>query len=180
MVSSRCKMIVKEELKKLGLHYTSVGLGGVEIVEDISVGQRLQIKMALSMAGFELMDDKRSMLVEKVKNVIIDLVHYTDDELLKTNFSDYLAFKLNYDYNYLSNLFSEEEGITIEHFILLHKTERVKELISNNELNFSEIAWKLHYSSLGHLSNQFKKITGLTPSFFKALTDKHRISLENV
>jgi AraC-like DNA-binding protein len=125
------------------------------------------------------MDDKRAMLIEKIKNVIIEMVHYTD-ELPKINFSDFLAEKLNYDYTYLANLFSETEGTTIEHFILLHKIERVKELIIYDELNLTEIAWKLHYSSVAALSNQFKKITGLTPTFFKSLKHKRRSTLENV
>jgi AraC-like DNA-binding protein len=125
------------------------------------------------------MDDKKAILIEKIKNVIIEMVHYTD-ELPETNFSDYLSKKLNYDYTYLSNLFSETEATTIEHFIMLHKIERVKELIIYDELNLTEIAFKLHYSSVSHLSNQFKKITGLTPSFFKSLKDKKRSTLEDV
>jgi AraC-like DNA-binding protein len=125
------------------------------------------------------MDDKRAMLIEKIKNVIVEMVHYTD-ELPKVNFSDYLSEKLNYDYTYLANLFSETEGTTIEHFIIMHKIERVKELIIYDELNLTEIAWKLHYSSVAHLSNQFKKITGLTPSFFKSLKHKKRRTLEKV
>lgn len=172
-------MLVKEELKKLGLHYVAVDLGEVEIMEDITQQQREQIKIALLKSGLELMDNKKAMLIEKIKNVIIEMVHYTD-ELPKTNFSDYLAEKLNYDYTYLANLFSETEGTTIEHFIIIHKIERVKELIIYDELNLTEIAWKLHYSSVAALSNQFKKITGLTPSFFKSLKHKRRSALENV
>jgi len=179
MVSIRCKMLVKEELKKLGLHYAAVDLGEVEIMENITEQEREQIKIALLKSGLELMDDKRAMLIEKIKNVIVEMVHYTD-ELPKTNFSDYLSQKLDYDYTYLSNLFSETEGTTIEHFILLHKIERVKELIIYDELNLTEIAWKLRYSSVAALSNQFKKITGLTPSFFKSLKHKKRSTLENV
>jgi len=179
MVSIRCQMIVKEELKKLGLHYISVKLGEVDVMEKITKEQRLQVKEALLRSGLELMDDKNAMLIEKIKNVIIEMVHYSD-EIPKTNFSVYLSGKLNYDYTYLSNLFSETEGTTIEHFIMLHKIERVKELIIYDELNLTEIAYKLHYSSVAHLSNQFKKITGLTPSFFKSLKHKKRITLENV
>ena len=179
MVSIRCKMMVKEELKKLGLHYVTVDLGEVDIMENITMEQREQFKIALLRSGLELMDDKRAMLIEKIKNVIIEMVHYTD-ELPKINFSDFLAEKLNYDYTYLANLFSETEGTTIEHFILLHKIERVKELIIYDELNLTEIAWKLHYSSVAALSNQFKKITGLTPTFFKSLKHKRRSTLENV
>lgn len=179
MVSARCKMKVKAELKKLGLHFITIDLGEVEIMESITKVQTEQIKVALLKSGLELMDDKNAMLIEKIKNVIIEMVHHSD-ELPKVNFSNFLSEKLKYDYTYLSNLFSETEGTTIEHFILLHKIERVKELIIYGELNLTEIAFKLHYSSVSHLSNQFKKITGLTPSFFKSLKDKKRTSLENV
>src|SRR5665647_1757965 len=161
MVSMRCKMVVKEELKKLGLHFIIVDMGVVDIMENISAEQREKIRIALLKSGLELMDDKKAVLIEKIKNVIIEMVHYTD-ELPKTNFSDYLSEKLNHDYTYLSKLFSESGGTTIEHFILLHKIERVKELIIYDELNLTEIARKLHYSSVAHLSNQFRKITGLT------------------
>jgi len=179
MVSIRCKMVVKEELRKLGLHFTTVDLGTVEVMENITQEQRDQLKIALLKSGLELMDDKKAILIEKIQNVIVEMIHY-EDELPKVNFSDYLSEKLNYDYTYLANLFSETKGITIEHFIILHKIERVKELIIYDELNLSEIAWKLHYSSVAHLSNQFKKITGLTPSFFKSLKHKKRTTLENV
>jgi AraC-like DNA-binding protein len=179
MVSIRCKMLVKAELKKLGLHYANVDLGVVEVMENITEQQHEQLKSALLKSGLELMEDKRAILIEKIQNVIIEMIHY-EDELPKVNFSDYLSEKLNYDYTYLANLFSETKGITIEHFIILHKIERVKELIIYNELNLSEIAWRLHYSSVAHLSNQFKKITGLTPSYFKSLKRKKRSTLENV
>jgi AraC-like DNA-binding protein len=179
MVSIRCKMIVKEKLKELGLPYTVVNLGEVELTKNITQQQREQLKKALLKSGLELMEDKKAILIEQIKNVIIEMVHYAD-ELPKTNFSDYLSKKLNYDYTYLSNLFSETEATTIEHFIMLHKIERVKELIIYDELNLTEIAYKLHYSSVAHLSNQFKKITGLTPSFFKSLKDKKRNTLEDV
>ena len=172
-------MVVKEELEKLGLHTLSIDLGTVDLIETISKQQRDELKVALLKSGLELMDDKRAILIERIQNVIIEMVHY-EDELPKTNFSDYLSEKLEHDYTYLANLFSETKGTTIEHFIILHKIERVKELIIYNELNLSEIAWKLHYSSVAHLSNQFKKITGLTPSFFKSLKHKKRITLENV
>ncbi len=179
MVSIRCKMIVREELKKLGLHYLAVNLGEVDLMENITEKQRGQIKAALLKSGLELMDDKKSMLIEKIKNIIVEMVHYSD-ELPKIKFSEYLAEKLNYDYTYLASLFSETEGVTIEHFIIIHKIEKVKELIMYDELNLTEIAWKLHYSSVAYLSAQFKKITGLTPSFFKSLKDKKRNSLENI
>ena len=125
------------------------------------------------------MDDKKAVLIEKIKNAIIEMVHYKD-ELPKTNFSDYLSEKLNYDYTYLANLFSEVQGTTIEKFIISHKIERVKELIIYDELNLTEIAWNMHYSSVAHLSNQFRKITGLTPSHFKKLKDKRRKAIEDV
>jgi len=172
-------MMVKEELKKLGLHYVIVNLGVVEIMEDITTEMREQLKIALLKSGLELMDDKKAMLIEKIKNIIIEMVHYAD-ELPYTNFSDYLSQKLNYDYTYLANLFKETEATTIEHFIILHKIERIKELIMYDELNLTEIAWKLHYSSVAHLSTQFKKATGLTPSHFKQLKNKRRSNLEDV
>jgi len=167
MVSNRCKMLVKDELKKLGLHYI-VNMGEADIMEDITSEQREQIRIALRESGLELMDDKKAVLIERIKTVIIEMVHYTD-ELPKTNFSDYLSEKLNHDYTYLANLFSEVEGTTIEKFIISHKIERVKELIIYDEVNLTEIAWIMHYSSVAHLSNQFKKVTGLTPSHFKQL-----------
>ena len=178
MVSSRCKMLVKEELKKLNLHYI-VDMGSVDIMENITAGQREQIKVALLQSGLELMDDKKAVLIEKIKNVIIEMVHYTD-EMPKTNFSDFLSEKLNHDYTYLANLFSEVEGTTIEKFIISHKIERVKELIIYDELNLTEIAWMMHYSSVAHLSNQFKKVTGLSPSHFKQLKNKRRSPIEEI
>jgi AraC-like DNA-binding protein len=172
-------MVVKSELEKLGLHYTSVELGEAEIREDISPEQMNLLNIALKKTGLELMDDKKSILVEKIKTIIIEQVHYTDDQF-KINLSDYLSEKLNHDYTYLSNLFSEVKGTTIEQFYLSHKIEKVKELLVYDELNLTEIAYKLHYSSVAHLSNQFKKITGLTPSHFKDLKHKRRSTLENV
>ena len=179
MVSIRCKMLVKSELDKLGLHYILVDLGEVEIMEDISAEQRDKLKIALLKSGLELMDDKKAILIEKVKNVIVEMVHYTD-EVPKTNFSDYLSEKLNHDYTYLANLFSEVTGITIEHFIIAHKIEHVKELLLYDELTLTEISYRLNYSSVAHLSYQFKKVTGLTPSYFKQLKHKRRSTLENV
>ncbi len=179
MVSIRCKLIVKSELEKLGIPYSSVDLGEAVLPEDISKEKQQQLKAALKISGLELMDDRKSILIEKIKNVIIEMVHYTDDQI-KVNFSEYLSDKLNYDYTYLSNLFTEVQGTTIEKFIIFHKIERVKELIVYDELNLSEIAYKLHYSSVAHLSNQFKKITGLTPSHFKKLKEKKRTNLENI
>lgn len=179
MVSNRCKMAVKEELKKLGLHFIVVDLGEVEIMENITPEQREILKSELLASGLELMDDKRAILIEKIKNAVVEMVHYSD-ELIKVNFSDYLSQKLNHDYTYLSNLFSEVQGCTIEHFIISHKIERIKELIIYDELSISEIAWKLNYSSLAHLSNQFKKVTGLTPSHFKQLKNKLRTPIEEI
>jgi AraC-like DNA-binding protein len=179
MVSNRCKMIVKSELEKLGLHYIIVQLGEVEIMENISVEQKNLLNVGLNKSGLSLMDDKKSVLVEKIKIIVVELIHYSE-ELLKVNFSDYLSEKLNYDYTYLANLFSENQGTTIERFIITHKIERVKELLVYDELSLTEIAYKLHYSSVAHLSNQFKKMTGLTPSHFKKLKHKRRTTLENV
>jgi AraC-like DNA-binding protein len=179
MVSIRCKMIVEEELRKLGIHHKVINLGEVETLDDINPVQRDQLSSVLLLSGLELMEDRKAMLIEKIKNAIVEMVHYTDT-LPKINFSNYLSEKLDYDYTYLSNLFSETEGTTIEHFILTHKIERVKELIIYDELNLTEIAFKLHYSSVSHLSNQFKKITGLTPSFFKSMKNKKRRNLENL
>ena len=179
MVSNRCKIMVKEELKKLGLHFILVDLGEVDVMEDISEEQREQLKAALLESGLELMDDKRAILIEKIKNVIIQMVHHTD-EIIKSNFSDYLSEKLNHDYTYLANLFSEVQGTTIAQFLISHKVERIKELIIYDELNISEIAWKMNYSSVAHLSNQFKKVTGLTPSHFKQLKDKRRSPIEDI
>lgn len=180
MVSNRCKQAVKDELKKLGLHFIIVDLGEVEIMENINSEMRDQLKLDLLAIGFELMDDKKAMLIEKIKNAIIELVHHSDDDLIKTNFSEYLSQKLNHNYTYLANLFSEVQGTNIEHFIISHKIERIKELIIYDELNLTEISYKMNYSSVAHLSNQFKKMTGLTPSHFKQLKDKRRTPIEEV
>ena len=154
MVSMRCKMAVKAELDRLGLHYTKVELGEVEIMENITEEQRIHLKTELLKSGLELMDDQRSILIEKIKNTIVEMVHY-NEELTKINFSDYLSEKLKHDYTYLANLFSEVTGFTIEHYIIDHKIERVKELLLYDELNLTEISYKLNYSSVAHLSNQF-------------------------
>jgi AraC-like DNA-binding protein len=179
MVSNRCKIVVKEVLKELGLHFMVVDLGEVEVMENVSPEDREKIKIGLHEAGLELMDDKRAVLIEKIKNVIVQMVHHTD-EMIKMNFSDFLSEKLNHDYTYLANLFSEVQGTTIEQFIISHKVERIKELIIYGELNITEIAWKMNYSSVAHLSNQFKKVTGLSPSHFKQLKDKRRSPIEEV
>jgi AraC-like DNA-binding protein len=179
MVSARCKMAVKEELNRLGLHFVVVDLGEVEIMEDISADQRAELKVGLLNSGLELMDDKRAMLIERINNVIIEMIHHSD-EVPKTNYSDYISEKLDYDYTYLSNLFSEVKGITIQQFIIVHKIERAKELLLYGELNLTEISYKLHYSSVAHLSNQFKKVTGLTPSDYKKIKDKKRRPIEEI
>ena len=179
MVSLRCKMVVKEELKKLGLHFTTVELGVVEIMEDITNEQRAKLKLALNEAGLELMDDKRAVLIEKIKIVITEMIHYSD-ELPKVNYSEYISKIMGYDYTYLANIFSEVQGITIEHYIIKHKIEKVKELLLYDELNLTEISYLMNYSSVSHLSTQFKKVTGLTPTFFKNLKDKKRTNLDEV
>ena len=172
-------MLVIAELDNLGLEYKAVELGEVDLKSKIQDVELSTFKTALQKWGLELMDDKRSMLIEKIKNVIVEMVHYTD-ELPKTNYSAYISCKLDQDYTYLANLFSEVVGTTIEHFIIGHKIEKVKELLMYDEMSLTEIAEKLHYSSVAHLSNQFKKVTGLTPSYFKHLKHKKRVSLENM
>lgn len=179
MVSLRCKMMVKEELKKLGLRFVFVDLGVVEVLEDITPEQHDQLKINLLKSGLELLDDKKSILIERIKGVIVEMIHYMD-ELPKENYSDFICSKLDYDYTYLSNIFSEVKGITIQQFIIIHKIEKVKELLLYDELSLTEISYKLHYSSVAHLSNQFKKITGLSPSFYKQLKMKRKQTLEQM
>ncbi|HZG99607.1 MAG TPA: helix-turn-helix domain-containing protein [Flavisolibacter sp.] len=179
MVSLRCKLIVKEALTQLGLHVRVLELGEVEISEELTAEALLPLQTALMQYGLELMEDKKSMLIERIKTIIIEMIHYSEEPPL-LNFSSFLSEKLNYDYNYLSNLFSEVKGTTIEHYIIAHKIERAKELLIYNELTLTAIAEKLHYSNVSHLSNQFKKVTGLTPSFFKKMKHKRLIALENL
>ncbi len=179
MISLRCKMLVKEELKKLAIPFGNVDLGTVEMTDNITPVQLLQLKQNLLKSGLELLDDKKSILIEKIKNVIIEMIHYSE-ELPKVNYSDYISSKLEHDYTYPANIFSEVKGITIQQFIIIHKIEKVKELILYDELNFTQIADKLHYSSVAHLSNQFKKVTGLSPSFYKKLKQKRKDNLENI
>ena len=179
MVSIRCKMVVKDALEKLGLHYVILDLGTVEVMKYLTEVEREKLRKMLLLSGLELMDDKKAMLIEKIKNIIIEMVHYTD-ELPKVNYSDYISEKLGLDYTHISKIFSEVKGITIEQFIIAHKIERVKELLLYDELNLTQISYIMNYSSVSHLSKQFKKVTGLTPSFFKQLKDKKRIALENV
>jgi AraC-like DNA-binding protein len=178
MVSQRCKMLVEYELQKIGLHSLVVDLGVIEILEDISMENRETLRANLLTSGLELLEDKKSILIEQIKGVIVEMIHYSEDQP-KVNYSDYISEKLNYDYTYLSNIFSEVKGITIQQFIIVNKIERVKELLLYDELNLTEISYKLNYSSVAHLSNQFKKITGLSPSFYKLLKQKRNNNLEN-
>ena len=179
MVSTPFKMIVRLELEKLGWHCTVIELGRVEIMGAVSPEQVGDIKIALQYYGLELLHDKKSILIEKIKNAVIEMVHYLDDPL-KINFSDYLSAKLNLDYTYLANIFSEDQGLTIEHFIIRHKIELVKQLIRHKDLNLTEISWKLHYSSVAHLSTQFKKVTGITPYQFKQFGRESQMATGNV
>ena len=179
MVCSRCKMVVKDELIKFGLHPTSVELGEVEITEDLSSEKKNKLNHVLQSYGFDLIDNKKSQLIEKIKNEIVELVHYPEDKI-KTNFSEHISKKLHHDYNYLSNLFSEVEGKTIEKYFISQKIEKVKELLKYDELSLSEIADNLGYSSVAYLSNQFKKQTGLTPTFYKSLKQNKRNNLDDL
>jgi len=179
MVSLRCKMIVHQELERLGIKNAVVDLGTVELLDDISSEQRQNLKENLLKTGLEVLDDKKSILIEKIKNVVIEMIHYSD-ELPKENFSDYVSEKLGYDYTYLANTFSEVKGMTLQHFIIINKVEKVKELLLYDELNLTEISYKLNYSSVAHLSNQFKKVTGLSPSFYKQLKQRRLGNLEDL
>ncbi len=179
MVCIRCKLVVQSELEKMGLHCSKVDLGEAEIIENISPDEMKLLDTALRSLGLELMEDRRSVLIEKIKTIIIDLVHYSDDQI-RINLSDYLTEKLHYNYSHLSSLFSESKGKTIEQFYLEHKIEKVKELIIYDELNLTEIAYKMHYSNVAHLSTQFKKMTGMTPSQFKNLKNKYRNTLSDM
>lgn len=179
MVCIRCKMMVKDELTRLGLHFSAVELGEVDVLEELSAVQVESLRQALLKSGLELMDDKKSVLIQKIKNLIVEVVHYSE-EPLAIKFSVYLSEKLNHDYTYLANLFSEVQGTTINKFLIAHRIERVKELLVYNELSLTEIAYRMQYSSVAHLSAQFKKVTGLTPSYFKQLKEKRRNMLDNV
>ena len=179
MVTIRCKMIVKSELAAIGVTFPRIELGEIEIPVELNNDQLEVLKVNLLKSGLELMDDKRSVLIEKIKNVVIEMVHYAS-ELPRVTNSEYISSKLNYNYNYLANLFSEVQSTTLEQFIILHKIEKVKELLVYDELSLTEIAAKLHYSSVSHLSGQFRKITGLTPSHFKKLKDHRRSALDKL
>lgn len=179
MVSLRCKMVVKAAAEELNIPYGNVDLGFIEIDEKLSESVLEKFKAKLLKSGLEILDDKRSILIEKIKNVVIEMVHYAD-EFPKVNFSTYLSEKLGYDYTYLSNLFTEVKGTTIQEFIILHKIEKAKELIMYNEMSIADIAYTLNYSSAAHFSTQFKKVTGLTPSFFKKLKKQRETDLEDL
>ena len=179
MLSARCKTAVKDILRALNLHFIIVDLGEVEIMENLTADQLAELKIALHTTGFELMDNKKAILIERIKTTIIELIHHST-EGIKVNFSHYLSEKLTHDYTYLANLFSAVQGTTIEQFMIAHKVERIKELIIYGELNMTEIAWKMNYSSVAHLSNQFKKVTGLSPSTFKQLKEKRRQPIDEI
>ena len=179
MVSTRCKMVVKSELDNLGLHYGKIELGEVEVRENLTADQHNKLKAILLKSGLELMDDKKAILIEKVKNIIIEMIHYAE-EPHQGNFSDYISQRLHHDYTSLAHLFSEVTGTTIEHYIISNKIERVKELLLYHEYNLTEISYKLNYSSVAHLSSQFKKVTGLTPTFFRQLKIKRLNTPDNV
>ena len=179
MVSIRCKMVVKAALEYLNILYRNLDLGEVELLEDLTPEKREELKTILKKSALVLMDDKKAILIEKIKNIVVEMVHYSD-ELPQVNNSDFLAEKLDYNYTYLAELFAEVTGTTLNNFIIAHKIERVKELLLYDELNLTEISYKLNYSSVSHLSSQFKKITGLTPSYYKQLKRKRRIALEDL
>ncbi len=180
MVCNRCKLVVKQMLEEVGLHPLEVQLGEVQLGETLEPGQVAHLEEKLEALGFELLDDKKQKTIERIKTAVIELIHTQNDQMSRVNHSDYLAEQLARDYSYLSSLFSEVEGITIEKYIIHQKIERVKELLMYDELSLSQIADLLHYSSVQHLSNQFKKVTGLTPSHFKQLKEKKRKSLDEV
>ncbi len=179
MVSLRCKMLVKEELNKLGLTHFNVELGSVEIKEDVSSEKLEVLRLKLLRSGLDLLEDSKSILIERIKSIIIEMIHY-EEEIPKVNYSIYISEKMDYDYTYLANTFSEVKGITIQQYIIFHKIEKVKELLLYEQYTLTEISHILHYSSVGHLSNQFKKVTGLSPSYYKELKYKRNQTLENM
>jgi AraC-like DNA-binding protein len=179
MVCSRCKMVVKDELLKFGLHPTSVALGEVIVSEELNIAQKKQLNQVLLSFGFVLIDDKKSRTIEKIKTAIVELVHYSEEQL-KTNLSDHISRQLNHDYNYLSNLFSEVEGTTIEQYFIAQKIEKVKELLVYDELSLSEISLQMNYSSVSYLSKQFKKVTGFTTTYYKQLKERKRTPIEEL
>lgn len=181
MVSRRCKMLVRSELLDMGHRCLSVELGLAETETELNPTELTDFNQRLLKSGLEILDNKKLILVEKIKTIIIEMIHYSDeDPNSKINDSEYLSETLGYDYNYLSHTFSEAKGITIQQFIILHKIERVKELLLYDELSLTEISYKLHYSSVAHLSNQFKKITSLSPSYFKEIRMRRNQNLEDL
>jgi AraC-like DNA-binding protein len=178
MVSRRCKTMVEERLENLGVNYVVVELGVIEL-KNITTEKREQLKAELHDSGLEILDDIKSILTERVKNIVVEMIHI-NEELPKVNYSDYISEKLGYDYTYLSNVFTEVKGITIQQYIINNKIERVKEFLLYNELSLTEISYRLQYSSVAHLSNQFKKTTGLTPSYFKKMKLKREDNLEDL
>lgn len=172
-------MVLKSELEKLGLKPISIELGEVEFSETLDNDTLKRIEKSLEPFGFTIIDDKKSRLIEKVKTLIVQLIQELDGEL-KVNFSDYLTERVHYEYNYISNLFSEVEGTTIEKYYIAQKIEKVKELLMYDELSLSEIAYRLHYSSVAHLSNQFKKVTGFAPSHIKKIKNNKRTPLDKL
>jgi len=179
MVSNRCINTVRIEMEKIGLSYKKIQLGEVEMFKNPTPRQCDQLRLGLLASGLELIEDKTSILIERIKNIITDMVHYTS-EIPRIKTSNYICERINYDYTYLANIFSKGTGMTIEHFIISHKIERAKELIVDNDLTLTEISFLLNYSSVAHLSRQFKQVTGLTVSCFKKAPTKHRIPLENI
>lgn len=173
MVSYRCIMVVKEELNNLDIRYSKVNLGEVELCENITPSQIEALRLKLKKIGLELLDDKKSILIDKIKNEVIKMIHQSESPPT-INYSEHISEQLGYDYTYLSNVFSEVQGITIQQYIIFNKIEKVKELLLYDELNLTEISYRLDYSSVAHLSNQFKKVTGLTPSFFKRMKEMRK------
>lgn len=179
MVSQRCKMLVETELNKLGFYPASIQLGMVEISDEITQQQRDQLKVALLKSGLELMDDKNRTLIEQAIRLIVEMIYYFD-EIPEVNYSDYISGQLKCDYASLARIFSEVKGITIQQFIIINKIEKAKELLVYDQLSLTEISYKLKYSSVAHLSNQFKKITGHSPSFFKEMQRIRALNQHNV
>ena len=179
MVCNRCILVVQNELDKLGIEATNIKLGEITLKKDLTTKEREELENVLDPLGFQVIDDKKSRIIEQIKNIIIDLVHHQDNDA-KTNLSDVLSDALHHDYNYLSNLFSDIEGTTIEKYFIAQKVEKIKELLVYDELSLSEIADRMNYSSVAYLSNQFKKVTGLTPSHFKQIREDKRKPLDKV
>ncbi len=179
MVCNRCILVVQNELEKLDLKIKNIRLGEVTLENDLTSEDKQKIENVFEPLGFEVIDDKKGRIIEKIKNTIINLVHHQEQDL-KTNLSDVVSEELHHDYNYLSNLFSEIEGTTIEKYFIAQKIEKVKELLVYDELSLSEIAFRLNYSSVAYLSNQFKKVTGLTPSHFKQVKEDKRKPLDKL